>query len=329
MSGSPGARHDSDSPLRGGRSPSAPPSTDQSRAARYSLKLLQIGTIDPAKVSLPCGRAKTEPAVRTHQESTIPRCVCGLHTSADCPSRSPDKYFVQGVRLYLALAALLLIGAGSYLEFRRMRRAEYVSAESEKWLAERRHPGPRLLKRRKTIKKWAVRIPTAIVVLTWAFLDEAWSFASHVLHPHSGKLIGYQVSILLTWTIPSYTSSTYNGEYAHSIVVAERFRGLSRAWSSLSVGGRPSFSASTMNFRSTPAGDPLATKPASTILSAGTLPFGNGTITCREEAPPRWMTEPRYIHCSTPTGNFSGNFSGSNEDADEFYRVLMRVKQGD
>ena len=131
-----------------------------------------------------------------------------------------DKYFVQGDRLYLALAALLLIGAGSYLEFRRMRRAEYVSAESEKWLAERRHPGPRLLKRRKTIKKWAVRIPTAIVVLTWAFLDEAWSFASHVLHPHSGKLIGYQVSILLTCTIPSYTSSTYNGEYAHSIVVA-------------------------------------------------------------------------------------------------------------
>jgi hypothetical protein len=84
-----------------------------------------------------------------------------------------DKYFVQGVRLYLALAALLLIGASSYLEFRRMTRAEYVSAESEKWLAERRHPGPRLLKRRKTIKKWAVWIPTAIVVLTRAFFGRS------------------------------------------------------------------------------------------------------------------------------------------------------------
>jgi len=207
----------------------------------------------------------------------------------------PDpNYFLLGILIVLVLSGPFLIGACSYLVFQRMTRVEYLRAESERWLAERRHPDPRLLERRKTIKKWAVWIPTAIVILTWVFLDEAWSFASHVLYPHSGKLIGYQVSIPLTWTIPSYTFTTYDGEYAHSIVVAERYRGLSRAWSSLSVGGRPSFSTSTMNFRSTPAGDPLTTKPASTILSTGTLPFGNGTITCREEAPPRWMTEPRY-----------------------------------
>ena len=236
--------------------------------------------------------------------------------------------FPLGLLIVLVLLGPFLIGACSYMIFRRMTRLEYVQSESEKWLAERGHPNPRLLKRRKTIKKWVVWIPTAIVILTWVFLDEAWSFASHVLHPQSGKLVGYQVAIPLTWTIPSnaYSSGTYNGDYAHSIVVAERYRGLSRAWNSLSVGGRASFSTSTMNFRSIPTGDPLASKPSGKVISTRTLPFGKGTITCLEELPPHWMIATRYIGCSTPKGDFSAGFSGDDEDASQFYRTLETIK---
>jgi hypothetical protein len=81
-----------------------------------------------------------------------------------------------------------------------------------------------------------------------------------------------------------------------------------------------------MNFCSSPNGNPFEAKPASTIISEHTLPLGKGTIVCREEVPPGWSKSARYIRCSTPTGDFSGNFNGSDEDAAEFYRTLGAVK---
>lgn len=220
---------------------------------------------------------------------------------------------------------LFLVGAGSYKEFQWLTRAEAVRLEAERWLAERRYPNPLQLKRRKTIKRWALWMPTVIVVATCLCFDGIWAFTSHLFHPGRGRLIGYEVSIPLNWTIiyPDLDASR-NG--AHTIVVAARYRGLLRAGSGLYTGRRRPFSVSTLNFRSTPAGDPLATRPATTIISERTLPLGNGTILCREEVPPRWMISPRYIRCSTATGDFSGNFNGGDEDASEFYRTLEGIK---
>jgi hypothetical protein len=56
------------------------------------------------------------------------------------------------------------------------------------------------------------------------------------------------------------------------------------------------------------------------------LPFGRHAVTCWEESPPQWMIVRRYIRCSTPEGDFSGGFSGNNEDASEFYRTLESTK---
>jgi hypothetical protein len=235
-----------------------------------------------------------------------------------------DKRNVQGTLLGLVFVALFLIGAGSYLVFQRMTREEYLRTEAERWSAERRHPNPRQLKRRKTIKRWAVWIPTVTVVLACLFFDGIWAFSSHLLHPGRGRLIGYEVSIPLNWTI-MYPDLGASRNGTHSIVVAFRYSGLLRAGSGLYI-GRPPFSVSTMNFRSTPAGDPLATRPATTIISERTLPFGKGTVVCLEEVPPRWMTSRRYISCSTPTGDFSGRFNGGDGDASEFYRTLESVK---
>jgi hypothetical protein len=235
-----------------------------------------------------------------------------------------DNFLIQGVLGVLALAVLFPIGAGSYLVFQRMTREDYLRAESEKWLEERRHPNKGQLTRRRALNRWALWIPTVIVVLVCVFFDQAWPFASHLLHRHSGRLVGYQVSIPLTWAV---AFNPYNNEGdAHSIVVAQRYRGLLRAGSGLYVGRKPSFSISTMDFRSTPAGDPLASKPDPSIISTRTMPFGKHTITCWEEPPPQWMIVRRYIQCSTPEGDFSGGFSGSDEDVSEFYRTLGSAK---
>jgi hypothetical protein len=227
--------------------------------------------------------------------------------------------------LALFFIGLLTIGAGSYFVFRRIRQEREIRAEAERWLAERQHPDPRHLQSRKTIKRWALWIPTVTVVLACSFFDGMWAFGSHLLHPGRGRLIGYEVSIPLNWTI-RYSDLDGNGSVAHSIVVAERYRGLLRAGSSLYIGRRLPFSVSAMNFRSTPGGDPLAPKPVTTIISERAMPFGKSTIVCHEEVPPRWMTSTRYINCSTPTGDFSGYFNGSSEDAPAFYRTLESVK---
>ena len=180
------------------------------------------------------------------------------------------------------------------------------------------------LKRRKIIRRWALWMPTAIVILTCVFFDEAWAFASHILHPHSGMLIGYRVSIPLSWTVSF--DQFVEGDNAHSIVVAQRYRGLLRAGMDLHIGRRPPLSISTMDFRSTLAGDPPATKPDAEIISTRTLPFDKGAITCWEEPPPSWMGAARCIWRSTPRGDFSGGFKGEELDALEFYRTLKANK---
>jgi hypothetical protein len=118
-------------------------------------------------------------------------------------------------------------------------------------------------------------MPTAIVVVTCLCFDGIWAFTPHLLHPGRGSLIGYEVSIPLSWTI-MYPDLDGSRSGAHSIVVAARYRGMLLAGSGAYF--RPPFSYSTMNFRTDPAGDPLATRPATTIISERTLPFGKGTI---------------------------------------------------
>jgi hypothetical protein len=101
----------------------------------------------------------------------------------------------------LFLVGLLLIGAGSYIVFKRLTREREIRAEAERWLAERRHSHSRQLNRRKTITRWAVWIPIATAVLVCVFFDETWALATHVFQPGSGKIIGYRVSIPRNWMV--------------------------------------------------------------------------------------------------------------------------------
>jgi hypothetical protein len=233
--------------------------------------------------------------------------------------------FSQRILLGLVLAGPFLIGVSSYLIFQRLTHIGYVLSESKKWLAERHHPNQHRVKTFRIIKKWAVWIPTIAVIVICIFFDEAWALTSHVLHPGRGRLIGYEVSIPLEWTI-QYSDLGASGNDTHDFLITARFRGLWKAANGLYTGRRPPFEASTMDFRTAAAGDPRATKPATAVISEHTLLFGNGTILCREETPPHWMTEKRYIYCFTANGDFSANFSGSDEDAADFYRTVQSVK---
>ena len=230
--------------------------------------------------------------------------------------------------LLLFLTPMFVLGFGNYFLYQRLTRAENVGLHAEKWLVERRNSNSGQMNRRKAITRWAVWVPTVTVVLVCATFDEEWAFASDLLHPRSGRLIGYEVSIPLTWTV-NLADKYEDAGNVHSTIAAVRYRGLLKAGSGLYVGRRPPFSISTMNFCNVPAGDPLAAKGASEILSTSTLPFGKSSVTCWEEVPPRWMTMERSVHCSTPTGDFSANLRGNNEDEADFSRVIHSIKRSE
>lgn len=237
----------------------------------------------------------------------------------------PEDYgLFSGILITLVLMSPFAIGANSYFLFQRITRVQYILSESEKWLTRRRECRQRT-KHRKILRRWALWIPTLTVVLLCVFMDYTWAFTSHLFHFGSGKLIGYEVSIPLTWSIAYSDARTSDNTF--SIVVAERYRGLIKAGSGLNLGRRPPFSVSNMSFRSAPAGDELATRPGSEVISVQLVRFANDSIKCWEEVPPRWMTSGRYIDCSTVTGNFSAGFSGTDEDVAEFYRVLRSAKR--
>jgi len=236
-----------------------------------------------------------------------------------------DSSFVLGLVIFLLLLGPFVIGAANYFLYRRIIREQYICSEAKKWLEERRAENNSWTKRRRIVKRWAVWIPTVTVILICTFLDYTWAFASHLFHPAHGRLVGYEVSIPLTWVLhPDLGTTHHGGRY---IVMASRFRGLWRASSGIYADDRPPFEVSTMNFRSTPGGNPTAAKPVSTVVSERTFQVGKDMVTCREETPPRWMMGSRYIDCSTPTGNFSAGFSGNDTDAAEFYRVIESAKQ--
>jgi hypothetical protein len=219
-------------------------------------------------------------------------------------------------------AGPVLIGSANYFIFQRLTRREFICAEAERWLAERRRTDTYQVKRRGALRRFALWTPTLTVALVCLFFDGTWAVTSHLLHPGRGKLIGYEVPIPLSWTI-LYIDLGANRGGAHDIVVAARYRDLLLAGS---IGERPPFSVSIMNFRSTPGGDPLASRPGIEVISTRTLPLGKRAVTCLEERPPEWMMAKRYIRCSTSEGDFSGDFNGNDEDAAQFYRTLEAIK---
>ncbi len=236
-----------------------------------------------------------------------------------------DNSVFLGSLIALILIGPFAVGASSYLIFQRLTRAEYLAAESERWLAERKKGSNGRTKSLKIIKRWALWIPTVTVILVCVFFDDAWPIATHLLDRGRGRLTGYEVAIPLTWSI-AYFDLRRQGD-ANNIVVVERYRGLIKAGSGPYLGTRRPLSISNINFRSCPGGHPVSVEPLTEIISVRVLPFTKGTIECHEDVLPRWMTSGHYIRCFTPTGDFSANFNGIDADVAAFYQMLGSVKR--
>ena len=76
-----------------------------------------------------------------------------------------DNFLIEGVIVIFIFLGLFPIGAISYFIFQHATRAEYVMAESGRWLAERRATGNSWIRRRKILKRWVLWIPTVTVIV--------------------------------------------------------------------------------------------------------------------------------------------------------------------
>lgn len=245
-----------------------------------------------------------------------------------------ENFIVQGILAILLFSGPFAIGAGSYLVFQRMTRAEYILAESERWLAERHAADSGRSKRRKRLRRWAVWLPAVSVLLAVLFLDQTWAIASHLFHPGSGKLIGYRISVPLNWTV-GFGMPHLTRDQTWSFVSAQRIRGALGAGRDVYLGRKPSLVISEMAFYGA-SGRQVETNRHSpfgnydTLISSRTSTFGKETITCSDYAPHyEHVNGFREISCLTPKGDFSCFFSGDETDVPQFYRTLQSVTPTD
>ena len=95
----------------------------------------------------------------------------------------PAYYWPSRTGFILFLVGLLLSGAIGYIAHRRITRERYNRTEAEKWLTLRTRPRIDYIKRIKAAKRWAIWIPTAIMIIALLFFPETWAVVSHLPHP--------------------------------------------------------------------------------------------------------------------------------------------------
>lgn len=246
----------------------------------------------------------------------------------------PDpNYFLLGTLLILFFAGPFLIGAFSYFVFQRMTREEYLGTEAERWLAERQAAKQKGIKRRKSLRRWALWIPSVSVLFFCLFLDETWPPVSRLFHPSAGNLLGYKVPIPLNWAVVMNEPDA-GGEHTWSYVRAIRGRGMLRNSIDLFIGRKPSIAMSSITFYGASPKDefaglslaPYNNKP----ITTRTYSLGSLTLTCEEfHARDRWIAEEsRIIQCLTPKRDFSGEFEANGEDdPKDFLEIVRAIKK--
>ena len=242
-----------------------------------------------------------------------------------------DNSFFLGSLLALILIGPFAVGASSYLIFQRLTRAEYVAAESERWLAERQRLDARRIKRRNRFRRWAIWIPTVTVILVCVFFNQTVALTSHMLHPGSTRIIGYRIAIPLSWTV-GYSAPYQTADQKWSYVTATKDTGKLSAGLEVYFGRDPHLVVSEMAFYGA-AGEQIEVGRHSPfgyddkIISSHEVPFGRGVITCSDYASQN-VQEPGYreIDCNTLKGDFFCFFSGREEYVSQFYQTLQTVR---
>jgi len=245
---------------------------------------------------------------------------------------SGDNYFEVGILAVLLLLSPFLIGANSYFLFQRFTRVQYVLAESERWLGERRKFDVQQIGRRNRIRRWVLWLPALSVLLFCLFLDETWPAVTHLFHPRNGRLGGYQVSIPLDWEV-TFSEPDSEGNRERSYVRANHWKGMLKSASDEFSGRTPSLTSSSLGCDSSRSDDNHTYSPLpdrDRLIGTRKYSQTGVELTCNEfiSRDPWSAKESRTVSCVTANRDFDCLLDGGDErDVSEFYDMMQRVKK--
>lgn len=239
------------------------------------------------------------------------------------------SYEVSRILFALALPVVAL-GVLTALVFLVRRSGRWsVKAETERWLAER-HAGTSQrdrIQRSRSIR-FAVCIPTLLVLPMFLFLPETWGILSHV-EIEASKLSGYRVTIPATWVIMYHRQSADGGSVVSGICGEGIGRGInplrydSLAWWGVGTWGGND-DQWLRKYHNPPEG--------SEILDRRELTVGGETMTCLDYWPtytysPARSESTRIAHVSCEgSRRLNANFDGIRSELPAFYNMLGLIK---
>jgi len=236
----------------------------------------------------------------------------------------------------LVIVILLLlacgIGAVLFLFFRSVARRT-ARIESRRWLAARQTGlAPEVIRWRNRGLRWALCIPSALVLLVLLFLPEAWGIVSHFGHPWARVLGGYRIPIPTTWIVLDQGEVDWEG-YVSARGLAGRGMGFDFA---PYVADDLPLSTWTVRIAPTSRSPESARSPwtpqDSEVVGRRVFTIGNENVTCLEywpsylERPVRIESSERaFVSCSG-SQRLSASLFGERIHLATFYRMLEGVQ---
>jgi hypothetical protein len=237
-----------------------------------------------------------------------------------------------GISVLVFFAALCGIGIGLFFYFRNVVRRTF-RIESRRWLAERQSgTDPSAIRWRNRCIRCALCIPSAVVLLVFLFLPEAWGMLSHVRNPRAGVLGGYRIPIPNTWIVLYHGEAAEQGEdYVRGLagrgmgIDLQSYLAGDLPLSTWTIGiARPSRSHDSTYTRWTPND--------SEIIGHRVFTIGDENVTCLEYWP-AYLERPAHVEDSkrafvecSGSQRLAASFVGKRTHMSAFYRMLEGAK---
>ncbi len=237
----------------------------------------------------------------------------------------------ENTAFVITLLVLDLAGiVAGVVAINRKGRRQSLELEAERWLAERQSaatPADRRWRNRGI--RWALWIPSLIVLMVLLFYPEIFGIFSRVRHPAASQLAGYRVHPPLTWIV---VDTDFYYEPGKSVVWGLAGRGMAFGIAPY-LHRDPPLSHWVLSAEShEPAQAIYRSKPKTDdVVGHRVFTIGGESLTCLEYWPPHLVRPARiedlplaFIECEG-SGQFVATFSGERRHAPAFYKMIEGV----
>ena len=204
-----------------------------------------------------------------------------------------------------------------------------IQADAAEWMADRRSGlGLRDRAWRRRGIRFALLAPALIALSVFLFLPETWGILSHLGHQPSNHILGYRVTIPVTWVV-LYRNEESDGR---SWVNGLAGRGIGRGANPLRFDSLSSWQVSASSAGQSESSDYDRWAPKEKdILSRHAIAVGNENLECVDYWPSYdWgparseATTIAHVQCSGTT-RLRASFDGRRDQLPEFYRMLNGI----